>query len=350
MFNSPTICVAMIVKNESAIIRRCLESAFPYAHRWCIVDTGSTDNTQDVINDVAREWSIPGTLIEEPWVNFAWNRSSLLQHARKMDCDYLLLFDADMELHVDGDALEHLTEPGYYLRQGGDFAWWMPYLVRSDVRCHYVGATHEFLSIEDDVVFSKLGGLWIDHHGDGGTRPEKFERDLNLLNAEYELGSAGECFDRTIFYLANTHKDMGNHDEALKLYRERVALGGWPEEIYWAKYMVASITGKLEDFLAAWHFRPERTEALHDAMVILNNSEAQSAAYLIGRERLKSPPPDDLLFVQEWINNWGLEFQFALAAWWSGHADEAKHVFENLLTRELSDETRELVERNLTFC
>ena len=48
-----TICLNMIVKNESHIIKNTLEMLcnkikFDY---WVICDTGSTDGTQDIINN-----------------------------------------------------------------------------------------------------------------------------------------------------------------------------------------------------------------------------------------------------------------------------------------------------------
>ena len=39
----------MIVKNESKIIKRCLDSVKDHIDYWVIVDTGSTDGTQDII-------------------------------------------------------------------------------------------------------------------------------------------------------------------------------------------------------------------------------------------------------------------------------------------------------------
>ena len=45
----PTLCLNMIVKNESKIITRLLESVLPIIDTYCICDTGSTDNTIEVI-------------------------------------------------------------------------------------------------------------------------------------------------------------------------------------------------------------------------------------------------------------------------------------------------------------
>ena len=45
------ICLNMIVKNESKVIKRCLDSIMPLIDYWIIVDTGSDDGTQQIIKN-----------------------------------------------------------------------------------------------------------------------------------------------------------------------------------------------------------------------------------------------------------------------------------------------------------
>jgi glycosyltransferase involved in cell wall biosynthesis len=45
------ICLNMIVKNEAPVIRRCIDSLGPIVDYRVIVDTGSTDGTQDIIRE-----------------------------------------------------------------------------------------------------------------------------------------------------------------------------------------------------------------------------------------------------------------------------------------------------------
>ena len=71
----------MIVKDESHVIERSLASAKPLIDYWVIVNTGSTDGTQDVIREFLKD--IPGELHERPWKNFGYNRTEALELARE---------------------------------------------------------------------------------------------------------------------------------------------------------------------------------------------------------------------------------------------------------------------------
>ena len=75
-----TICLNMIVKNEIAVIARCLESVKSFIDYWVIVDTGSTDGTQAMIQSIMQD--IPGELHERPWRDFGFNRTEAAELAR----------------------------------------------------------------------------------------------------------------------------------------------------------------------------------------------------------------------------------------------------------------------------
>src|SRR6187551_1453910 len=104
----------MIVKNEARVLKRCLDSVRPFVHHWIIVDTGSTDGTQELIR---KELSgVPGELFERPWENFGHNRSEALALARGK-ADYILIMDADEVLEVPaGFSMPELDADQYMLR------------------------------------------------------------------------------------------------------------------------------------------------------------------------------------------------------------------------------------------
>ena len=95
----PKLCLNMIVKNESHIIKDTLNKLlqkvqFDY---WVISDTGSTDNTKQVIIDFFKEKNIKGEIFDDEWLNFGHNRTKALEHAYGKS-KYVLIFDADDEI------------------------------------------------------------------------------------------------------------------------------------------------------------------------------------------------------------------------------------------------------------
>ena len=94
---TPKICLNMIVKNESKIIKRLLDSVSPVIDAFCICDTGSTDDTVHMIESYFKEKNIPGKVIKEPFQNFEYNRSFALKACDEFaDVDYILLMDDSM--------------------------------------------------------------------------------------------------------------------------------------------------------------------------------------------------------------------------------------------------------------
>jgi glycosyltransferase involved in cell wall biosynthesis len=69
----------MIVKNESKVIERLLESVVAIIDCYCICDTGSTDGTQEIIQDFFLKRGISGQVIEAPFVDFAHSRNVALR-------------------------------------------------------------------------------------------------------------------------------------------------------------------------------------------------------------------------------------------------------------------------------
>ena len=79
-----TICLNMIVKNESHIIEKTLENLCYYIDfdAYYISDTGSTDNTMDLIRAFFKKRNIPGHIEQVEWRDFGFNRTLALQMAR----------------------------------------------------------------------------------------------------------------------------------------------------------------------------------------------------------------------------------------------------------------------------
>jgi len=62
-----TIGLSMIVKDEAHVILKCLESVRPLVDYVLVVDTGSTDGTQQIVRDYLSHEKLAGIVVEEPW-------------------------------------------------------------------------------------------------------------------------------------------------------------------------------------------------------------------------------------------------------------------------------------------
>ena len=126
----PQISLTMIVRDEAAVIERCLRSLRPLIDAWTICDTGSHDATPEIVERVLAD--VPGELHRRPWQDFGHDRGELLELAAD-SADYLLLVDADMTLEWRGPLI-CLTADAYLLRHRGDPEYAVPRLVRTDRR------------------------------------------------------------------------------------------------------------------------------------------------------------------------------------------------------------------------
>jgi glycosyltransferase involved in cell wall biosynthesis len=93
----PLISLVMIVKDETKTLETCLESVKSIVDEYVIVDTGSTDGTQEIIKKY-------GTLHERPFTNFVDSKNHALSLAKGR---YILLLDADKSIT---EGLEFVKE------------------------------------------------------------------------------------------------------------------------------------------------------------------------------------------------------------------------------------------------
>lgn len=225
------ICLNMIVKNEAVRIERCLGSVLPWISTFAIVDTGSSDNTVQKVNDFLYGAGKNGLTIEKPFVDFSTSRNHALELARTTECDYILLVDADMELIVENKGwLDNLEFDAYRMTQkSGNLSYRNTRLLRRDTPSRYMGVTHEYLDLTG--ITASLDGAWFVDHADGANRPGKFQRDIDLLEADLQRNPGNH---RSVFYLAQSYKDLGNCAKAAELYEKRAEMGGWDEEVFYS--------------------------------------------------------------------------------------------------------------------
>jgi len=323
----------MIVKNEAAVLGRCLASVRPILSHWIICDTGSSDGTQKVVEELLR--GIPGSLHEVPWINFGHNRTVALELARGKG-DYHLLVDADMTVNVQGEFRDGLNADSYFVRCEGELDYWVERLVSDRHSWHYIGSTHEYIYSETMRSREKLSQISVTHHEDGAARKEKYQRDIALLkkDVEEEPGNA-----RAVFYLAQSYRDTGNLMQAVEWYERQATMGGWEEEAWYSLYQVARLQDRVgmawpivfEKYLAAYDYRPSRLEPIFHIAKVFRERGQYRIGMLFSRLAFETPYPEDILFIEKAIYEYGLFVEYAICCQGAGHFGEARRANERVL-------------------
>lgn len=335
-----TVCLSMIVKNETHIIHECLDSVSPHIDYWVIVDTGSTDGTQELIKKYFADKGIPGELIERPWVDFGHNRSEALALCDGK-ADYAWMIDADDRIvgnfvYPNGKRLD---ADGYALKCGREqCVWWRNQIFKTGIGWKYVGVLHEYAHCDKQpLVQVKIEGDYhleartIGHRNVNITPVEKYSKDAILLE---EVLKKEPNNTRYQFYLAQSYFDSQQWDKAIAAYYKRVEMGGWEEECYYSLFRVALCeisknsdwTVVQQKLLDAYDFRPCRAEPLHAIARFLRMNGRPRAAYLFAKEAAQIPyPQHDILFIDTNVYTWMALDELAATAFFvhdykTGHA------------------------------
>jgi glycosyltransferase involved in cell wall biosynthesis len=359
-----TIGLCMIVKNEATVIERCLRSVRLLVDYAVIEDTGSTDSTQKVIGDYFAEEGLPGEIFEEPWQDFAWNRSLALERLRQQPfIDYALIMDADdvAVLAEDFDPRRlrsSLNQDIYHVElHRGSTRYWRPQVVSNRKPFRYRGVLHEF--IEGPPEGSTTGTLRDFHiicgvEGHRSQNPNKYKEDAALLEGILETEKDPFLISRYTFYMAQSLRDAGEQTKALDAYLRRAELGFWIEEVFVSLYNAADLKERLGysgaevigSYLAAYEVCPHRAEALYGAMRFCRIKNKFQQGYVIGKQAITLSESTGL-FVEPWVYQYGLWDEYSVLAYWTDHfAESAEAADRALACPELPDGQRERVKSN----
>lgn len=401
------IVLCMIVKNESRNMHRLLDSLKSIIDLISIVDTGSTDNTEEVIIDWAKKNKIPATVHHETFKNFAYNRTHSFDMARKAypEADYALLSDADFVWDIDvGSKFDKslLIDHKYLIEQyNKSLTYWNVRLLSTKVNFSSVGTTHEYWlenkaqDYAGEIRTAKIKTLMIDDREDGGCKEDKFDRDERLLKEGLDDPETPKGLKtRYKFYLAQTLKDMQRYTESIDWYNKRVEDKGWAEEVYYAKFQIGfnyeqlgwknkhtiSLLGKSEhteddikhlekwnadklapneirkksnqyftdasvNYLAAYNYRKTRAEALYYLVRMYRVLGMNEQVFDFASKGNKITYPDsDTLFIERSCYTYNFDYEISIAAY---YIPEKKDLGRQAISRllQLDDLPNEIREQ-----
>jgi hypothetical protein len=220
------INLCIMVKNAGTQFRDMLIDNLPIIDKWTILDTGSTDETISIIEDVL-VGKKEGNLYQEPFINFRDSRNRLLDLAGD-DCKYILMLDDTYIINgnlrgflneVRGDQLS--TSFTLFIHRD-DTEYGSNRIIKCNSGLRYIHKIHEVITDKDNIniVIPNTIVKIIDRHFDymENRTMNRKQLDLQLLYEEVEDNPTNP---RTYYYLAQTYNLIQQYDKAYYYFLKR---------------------------------------------------------------------------------------------------------------------------------
>jgi hypothetical protein len=268
------IHLAIMVKNAGPGFRDILTENLKFIDEWTILDTGSTDETLDIIREV-----MPfdrGNLYCEPFINFRDSRNRCLELAGT-DCAYIIMLDDTYVLR--GKIIEFLRETRTdqefssfsIFIEDGFLQYQSNRVLKSCYNLRYIYRMHEIIEINHSGGIPHEFGYIEDFKSE-----YMFERsssrkdyDLDILLSDLEDDPENP---RTLYYLAETLYFRREFTSAFIYYekRSRITKRSFQPEIQDCLFKMGLIAKEvLNDweqaefyFMKSYEFNKEKYEGL----------------------------------------------------------------------------------------
>ena len=223
---SNLVCYTMIVKDAGPMLEEVLTNNLPFIDRWCILDTGSTDGTQEIINKVLL--GKKGKLYTEPFVNFKVSRNRCLDLAGQ-SCKFIIMLDDTYSLQVDvRNFLEtvrgdQFSDSFSLLIKSDDSEYYSNRIIKSKTKLRYIHTIHEVITAENNVnVTIPANKAWVLDNRSEYMHQRTMERkqfDLTLLFQELEDYPDDP---RSLYYIAQTYGCIGDEIHKAEFFEKRI--------------------------------------------------------------------------------------------------------------------------------
>lgn len=349
---SPRIAGCMMLKNEHLRILTTLKSLAGYVSGLIVFDTGSTDNTIEIVSNWCNDNNVQFHLTQGEFKDFSFSRNQLFDFADTIPgYDYLLLLDCNDELQ-GGEMLlkecqKYMDSPHkvFMVRQrwlSGNYVnkYLNARLVKTNHGWRYKKRVHEYLchpesqdpktivrpSISEDVI------LYQNRNEDDDKSAKRFARDKVFLMEDVKQFND----PRDIFYLAQTLACLGENEESLNYYQKRAEIveGFW-EERFHSYLRSGEIYLRMNDIdMAAVNFFKAcmidcRVEPLVHLARIYTSRGDHLTAYLLLRISINLEyPHNNILFISEQDYIYDRWQQHSIVSYYVGRYTEGRRSLE----------------------
>ncbi len=223
---SDLVQLIMIVKNAGDNFENILKENMKVFDRYTILDTGSTDNTIDIIKKtlVGKK----GNIYQEPFINFRESRNRSLELGG-YKCKFNLILDDTYVIKNNLREFLKVTRSDQFsdsyslFIKSYDVVYCSNRITKSLTNLKYIYKIHEVITDKNNInVMVPYNDCYIDDVMDKYMETRTYERkqlDIKLLNEMVEEDPENP---RHFYYLANTYKLLADYEKTEENYLKRI--------------------------------------------------------------------------------------------------------------------------------
>jgi hypothetical protein len=222
------INLLIMVKNAGDDFKSILEHNIPYVNKFTILDTGSTDNTIQIIEEVTSKYNKKGNIYKEPFINFRDSRNRLLELAGT-DCYFNIMLDDTYVVNnfsmlytflFSLRADEFADSFSIYIKND-DIKYSSNRITKSHLNLKYVYKIHENIQYNTNVNIPEYYSYITDKHSNYMTERTINRKKQDLIWLFEELKEDPNN-PRHLYYLAETFLCVKDYIHSYIYYRKRV--------------------------------------------------------------------------------------------------------------------------------
>jgi glycosyltransferase involved in cell wall biosynthesis len=368
----PTLSFITMCKNEEHIIEKTLESVYKYIDYWIVCDTGSTDNTCEIVKNFFNKKNIPGELFIDEWMGFGKHKTYMFEKAYNKT-DYVLHLDAD-DLLVGNfvfDVSDNSDQYEFNYKRGNSI-FKCTSLYKNNLRWKYCGVAHNIIRCLDkeDIILSSFfikDDLWVDCEDIGARSfdPEKYSKDAKLLEQQFWdtlYNDEDGLNNRSVFYTAQSLMDSKQYEKALNWYCLYTKLKNtWIEEVYESYLRISELLILLERSYSEIERQinktisifPDRAEGYYILGKFCNENKLYDKAYILLKHALEKNYANICekytLFVRIHCYHKHLYDELSVACYWINKLDEGKKYLQEIIDDPIFSDDKKRFQDNMKY-